>query len=74
MIRVLDSAGSTLVEWGRQQQQQDAVFQYPSNRAYWSCGQNISFWIQMLTVHIQTSIYCVLEQDTLSALLQKTQL
>ena len=22
MIRVLDSAGSTLVEWGRQQQQQ----------------------------------------------------
>ena len=23
MIRVLDSAGSTLVEWGRQQQQQD---------------------------------------------------
>ena len=24
MIRVLDSAGSTLVEWGRQQQQDDA--------------------------------------------------
>ena len=23
MIRVLDSAGSTLVEWGRQQQQHD---------------------------------------------------
>ena len=25
MIRVLDSAGSTLVEWGRQQQQQPAI-------------------------------------------------
>ena len=25
MIRVLDSAGSTLVEWGRQQQQQRLV-------------------------------------------------
>ena len=27
MIRVLDSAGSTLVEWGRQQQQQHATQQ-----------------------------------------------
>ena len=26
MIRVLDSAGSTLVEWGRQQQQQQHIF------------------------------------------------
>ena len=25
MIRVLDSAGSTLVEWGRQQQQQQRL-------------------------------------------------
>ena len=25
MIRVLDSAGSTLVEWGRQQQQQQQL-------------------------------------------------
>ena len=25
MIRVLDSAGSTLVEWGRQQQQQHDI-------------------------------------------------
>ena len=25
MIRVLDSAGSTLVEWGRQQQQQQVM-------------------------------------------------
>ena len=25
MIRVLDSAGSTLVEWGRQQQQQGLI-------------------------------------------------
>ena len=25
MIRVLDSAGSTLVEWGRQQQQQQSI-------------------------------------------------
>ena len=27
MIRVLDSAGSTLVEWGRQQQQQQQQLQ-----------------------------------------------
>ena len=26
MIRVLDSAVSTLVEWGRQQQQRNSVF------------------------------------------------
>ena len=31
MIRVLDSAGSTLVKWGRQQQQQQ---------------QSINYWIQ----------------------------
>ena len=36
MIRVLDSAGSTLVEWGRQQQQQqrmhETYFSYLGNR------------------------------------------
>ena len=32
MIRVLDSAGSTLVEWGRQQQQQQHDFQNQFNR------------------------------------------
>ena len=28
MIRVLDSAGSTLVEWGRQQQQQQLLLAF----------------------------------------------
>ena len=31
MIRVLDSAGSTLVEWGRQQQQQQQLLKDNSN-------------------------------------------
>ena len=31
MIRVLDSAGSTLVEWGRQQQQQRQYFSSITN-------------------------------------------
>ena len=33
MIRVLDSAGSTLVEWGRQQQQQHVTEDYSSESA-----------------------------------------
>ena len=33
MIRVLDSAGSTLVEWGRQQQQQQ---QRPSSHLHFA--------------------------------------
>ena len=32
------------------------------------------FWLHRLTVQIPTSVWCVLEQDTLSALLQSTQL
>ena len=35
MIRVLDSAGSTLVEWGRQQQQQHTHLQ--ETFADWKC-------------------------------------
>ena len=42
--------------------------------AYWSSGYNVGFWIQRLTVQIPTSACCILEQDTLSALLQSTQL
>ena len=42
--------------------------------AHWSSGYNVGFWLQRLTVQIQTSVCCVLEQDTLSALLQSTQL
>ena len=34
----------------------------------------VGFWLQRLTVQIPTSVCCVLEQDTLSALLQSTQL
>ena len=41
---------------------------------YWSSGQNVGFLLQRLTVQILTSVCCVLEQDTLSALLQSTQL
>ena len=35
---------------------------------------NVGFWIQMLMVQTPASVCCVLEQDTLSALLQSTQL
>ena len=42
--------------------------------AHWSSGKNVGFRIQRLTVQIPTSVCCVLEQDTLSALLQSTQL
>ena len=34
---------------------------------YWSCGWNVGFWIQRLTVRTLASVCCVLEQDTLSA-------
>ena len=39
MIRVLDSAGSTLVEWGRQQQQQQQVLTELRNCPNWM------FWL-----------------------------
>ena len=42
--------------------------------AYWSSGLNVGFWSQRLTIQIPTSVCCVLEQETLSALLQSTQL
>ena len=42
--------------------------------AYLLCGYNVGFWIQRLTVRTQTSVCSVLEQNTLPALLQSTQL
>ena len=45
-----------------------------TNGAHWSCGYDADFWIQRLTVGTLTSVCCILEQDTLSALLQSTQL
>ena len=44
MIRVLDSAGSTLVEWGRQQQQQVKTvreFTYLGDRVFVGDGCKI---------------------------------
>ena len=40
------------------------------NGAYWSCGWNVGSWMQWLTIPTPDSVCCVLEQDTLSALLQ----
>ena len=43
--------------------------------AYWSCGEDNGFCIQMSIVQTQANSVCYfLEQDTLSALLQSTQL
>ena len=42
--------------------------------AYCSCGHNVGIWIQRLTVRTPTTVCCVLEHCTLSALLQSTQL
>ena len=42
--------------------------------AYWSCGENVGFWMQRLTVLTKASVCSVLEQDTLSTLLRSTQL
>ena len=41
---------------------------------YWSCGYNVGFKIQRLQVRSRASVCCVREQDTLSTLLQSTQL
>ena len=42
--------------------------------SYWSFGLNVGFWLQRQTVRTPATACCFLEQDTLSALLQSTQL
>ena len=52
----------------------EASIDYTILGAYWSCGENVGFWIQILTVQTPAPVCRVLEQDTLFALLQVTQL
>ena len=54
MIRVLDSAGSTLVEWGRQQQQQrtnKAIKNLSTFLAKATCCQNIVVVLHLTIIY-----------------------
>ena len=77
MIRVLDSAGSTLVEWGRQQQQhgyneydnyEDDCYNDYDDMTMMMMVKVVYFYVMRRVLRIRHSVICMFRRPTYSSM------